>query len=84
VKEFEATVTPEALVNDPDPLGVWIRYIHWMRQENPSSSTASTELMERCGRAFSHDPRYKNDERLVKVGDYIPAYNQCASLLNKQ
>lgn len=64
--EFEAAVAPEALADAPDPLGVWIRYINWEREEHPSGSK-SIELMERCTRGFNHDPRFRNDERLVKV-----------------
>jgi hypothetical protein len=66
MEEFEASVTSEALSVSLDPLGIWIRYINWIRDEHPSGSDV-IELMERCTRAFTHDPRFRNDERFIKV-----------------
>ena len=63
---FEALVREDALLKDSDPVGTWIRYIEWAREENPSDSRVATKLMERCGRAFEHNPDFKNDERLIK------------------
>ena len=63
---FEALVREDALLKDSDPIGTWIRYIEWAREENPSDSRVATTLMERCGRAFEHNPNFKNDERLIK------------------
>ena len=69
VQAFEAAVAAEALADADDPLGEWLKYLHWVREEFPSGTGAAkaTELMERCTRCFNHDPRYRNDERLVKV-----------------
>ena len=75
VAKFEASIAPEALAEAPDPLGVWIRYINWAREANPTGTGLSAaggcgmiELMERCTRALTHDPRFRNDERFIKVG----------------
>jgi hypothetical protein len=69
VQAFEATVAAEALADCEDPLGEWLKYLHWVREEFPSGTGAAkaTELMERCTRCFNHEPRYRNDERLIKV-----------------
>ena len=66
---WEASVAPEALAESPEPLGVWLKYISWVRNEFPTGTGGGkvVELMERCTRTFNHDPRYRNDERFIKV-----------------
>lgn len=69
IQELERTVTAEALDSSTDPLAAWLAYIIWVREEMPGASGQSKgmELMERCTRTYTHDPRFRNDERFIKV-----------------
>ena len=69
LQAFEVSVSEEALADSEDPLADWLKYLHWVREEFPSGTGAAraVEIMERCTRCFNHEPRYRNDERLIKV-----------------
>ena len=55
-----------------DPLSAWLRYIQWAEQKFVGGSSLVGELKERCARCFTHDARYKNDERYIKVFQSYP------------
>lgn len=72
--EFESSVSPEALAASADPLADWLRFVHWAREEDPSGSSQTFELLERCTRAFTHDPRFQNDERFIGVRSLVCSF----------
>jgi checkpoint serine/threonine-protein kinase len=68
-----------------DPLEPWIRYVRWAKQEYITMTPSESPLihvLERATQAFSHDDRYANDPRYVKLWiAYVRAHPIVAAFL---
>ena len=53
--------------NSEDPLDAYVKYFKWTRDTYPSDVSKTLELLERCTLALSHNDKYKNDIRFVKL-----------------
>jgi hypothetical protein len=52
---------------DSDPLDAYVKYFKWIRDTFPSDLQKTLSFLERCTCDFSHDIKYKNDIRFVKL-----------------
>jgi hypothetical protein len=91
---FEATVAPAKLADCDDPLASWLAFLAWTREHATAAAAAGGKggpsvatVLERCVGAVRHDPRYRNDDRFVKVivehADKVASPDDLFSALHK-